>query len=88
MQVPFLGEWALGSAKLGYRKSTGVADPIAWWGCAVTGSPGMLPGQFSILTSLRVTIWRASLQREGSMQTGRKGLFFLLVAVETGSIPL
>jgi len=48
----------------------------------------MLLGQFSIPTSSRVTLWRAPLLREESMQTRRKGLISLLVALETGSIPL
>lgn len=78
----------LESAKSGYGKGTGGADPIPWWGHAVRGSPETLPGLFSPLASWRVTIWRASLQREESMQTRRKGLISLLVAVETGSIPL
>lgn len=82
MQVPFLGEFTLGSAKLCYRKSTGLADPIPWWGCAVSGSSEMLPGEFSILTSLSVTIWRAPLQREKSVQIGREGLVSLTVAVK------
>lgn len=82
MHVPFLRECTLGSAKLCYRKSTGLADPIPRWGCAVSGSSEMLLGQFCILTSSRVAIWRAPLWREKSVQIGREGLVSLTVAVK------
>lgn len=72
----------MGSAKLCHRKNTGVADPIPWWGCALSGPSEMLLGEFSTLTSLTVAIWRASLQREKSVQIGRKGFVSLTVAVK------